>query len=277
MGIRISTNVAALNAQRTMAGGQREIQKSMAQLASGSRITKSADDAAGLAISENLKSQIRSYTQAQRNANDGISLVQTAEGGLNEVSNILTRMRELSIQAASDTVSDRERGFTDKEVQQLKQEMQRIAETTRFGNTKLLDGSGDHFDFQVGINNNDSEDRIKFDASATNAQIDNLGVAGFDFNSKEGAQGALAKIDSAQSQVNGYRATLGALQNRLQSTSDNLGVMNENISAANSRIRDTDIAAATSEMTRNSILLNANTSVLGQANQVPQLALKLLG
>jgi flagellin len=260
-----------------MAGGQREIQKSMAQLASGSRITKSADDAAGLAISENLKSQIRSYTQAQRNANDGISLVQTAEGGLNEVSNILTRMRELSIQAASDTVSDRERGFTDKEVQQLKQEMQRIAQTTRFGNTKLLDGSGDQFDFQVGINNVDSEDRIKFDASITNAQIDNLGVADFDFNSKEGAQGALEKIDSAQSQVNGYRATLGALQNRLQSTSDNLGVMNENISAANSRIRDTDIAAATSEMTRNSILLNANTSVLGQANQVPQLALKLLG
>jgi flagellin len=277
VGIRISTNVASINAQRTMAGGQREIQKSMAQLASGSRITKSADDAAGLAISENLKSQIRSYSQAQRNANDGISLVQTAEGGLNEVSNILTRMRELSIQAASDTVGDRERGFTDKEVQQLKQEMQRISETTRFGNTKLLDGSGDQFDFQVGINNKDNEDRIKFDASVTNAQIDNLGVADFDFTSKAGAQDALAKIDSAQSQVNGYRATLGAVQNRLQSTSDNLGVMNENISAANSRIRDTDIAAATSEMTRNTILLNANTSVLGQANQLPQLAMKLLG
>ncbi|HEY8272488.1 MAG TPA: flagellin [Pseudobdellovibrionaceae bacterium] len=277
MGIRISTNVASINAQRTMAGGQREIQKSMAQLASGSRITKSADDAAGLAISENLKSQMRSYTQAQRNANDGISLVQTAEGGLNEVSNILTRMRELSIQASSDTVGDRERGFTDKEVQQLKQEMQRIAQTTRFGNTKLLDGSGSEFDFQVGINNKDDEDRIRYDASMTNAQIDNLGVDGFDFTSKEGAQSALEKIDSAQSQVNGYRASLGALQNRLQSTSDNLGVMNENISAANSRIRDTDIAAATSEMTRNSVLLNANTSVLGQANQLPQLALKLLG
>jgi flagellin len=277
VGIRISTNVASINAQRTMAGGQREIQKSMAQLASGSRITKSADDAAGLAISENLKSQMRSYTQAQRNANDGISLVQTAEGGLNEVSNILTRMRELSIQASSDTVGDRERGFTDKEVQQLKQEMQRIAQTTRFGNTKLLDGSGSEFDFQVGINNKDDEDRIRYDASMTNAQIDNLGVDGFDFTSKEGAQSALEKIDSAQSQVNGYRASLGALQNRLQSTSDNLGVMNENISAANSRIRDTDIAAATSEMTRNSVLLNANTSVLGQANQLPQLALKLLG
>jgi flagellin len=277
MGIRISTNIASINAQRTMANGQREIQKSMAQLASGSRITKSADDAAGLAISENLKSQGRSMVQAQRNANDGISMVQTAEGGLNEVSNILTRIRELGIQASSDTVGDRERGFTDKEVQQLKAEMQRISQTTRFGNTQLLSGSGGTFDFQVGINNNDSEDRIKYDSSMTNASIDELGVDSIDFTSKEGAQSALAKLDDAQSKVNGYRASLGAIQNRLQSTADNLGVMYENISAANSRIRDTDVAAATSEMTRNSILLNANTSVLGQANQTPQLALKLLG
>jgi len=277
MGIRISTNVAAINAQRTMANGQREIQRSMAQLASGSRITKSADDAAGLAISENLKSQGRSMVQAQRNANDGISMVQTAEGGLNEVSNILTRIRELGIQAASDTVGDRERGFTDKEVQQLKSEMQRISQTTRFGNTQLLNGSGNTFDFQVGINNVDSEDRIQYDSAMTNATIDELGVDGIDFTSKEGAQSALAKLDEAQFKVNGYRASLGAIQNRLQSTSDNLGVMYENISAANSRIRDTDVAQATSEMTRNSILLNANTSVLSQANSTPQLALKLLG
>lgn len=277
MGIRISTNVAAINAQRTMSNGQREIQKSMAQLASGSRITKSADDAAGLAISENLKSQGRSMVQAQRNANDGISMVQTAEGGLNEVSNILTRIRELGIQAASDTVGDRERGFTDKEVQQLKAEMQRISQTTRFGNTQLLNGSGNSFDFQVGINNNDSEDRIQYDSAMTNATIDELGVDGLDFSSKEGAQSALATLDEAQFKVNGYRASLGAIQNRLQSTSDNLGVMYENISAANSRIRDTDVAQATSEMTRNTILLNANTSVLGQANSTPQLALKLLG
>jgi flagellin len=277
MGIRISTNIASINAQRTMAGGQREIQKSMAQLASGSRITKSADDAAGLAISENLKSQVRSMVQSQRNSNDGISMVQTAEGGLNEISNILTRVRELGIQAASDTVSDRERGFTDKEVQQLKSEMQRIAETTRFGNTQLLNGSGKTFDFQVGINNVDDQDRIKYDSAMTNATISELGVEGLDFTSKQGAQEALQKLDDAQFKVNGFRASLGAIQNRLQSTSDNLGVMVENVSAANSRIRDTDIAAATSEMTRNSILLNANTSVLSQANQVPQLALKLLG
>jgi flagellin len=277
MGIRISTNVASINAQRSLVGGQREIQKSMAQLSSGSRITKSADDAAGLAISESLKSQIRSFGQAGRNANDGISMVQTAEGGLAEVSNILVRMRELAMQSASDTVSDKERGFTDKETQQLKAEMQRISQTTRFGNTKLLDGSGGSFDFQVGINNNDMEDRIKYDSSMTDANISTLGVDGLDFSHKAGAQEALAKIDDAQSMVNGYRANLGALQNRLQSTVDNLGVMNENISAANSRIRDTDIAASTAEMTKNNILLQANTSVLAQANQVPQLALKLLG
>lgn len=277
MGMRVSTNVAALNAQRTMVNSQRDINKSMAQLASGSRITKSADDAAGLAISENLKSQIRSLSQAQRNSNDGISMVQTAEGGLNEISNILTRMRELGIQASSDTVGETERGFTNKEVQQLKAEMQRITQTTKFGTTKLLDGSGGDFDFQVGINNDQEADRITFKSGEANATIDSLGVAGFDFSSKEGAQEALGQIDAAQTQVNGYRAGLGALQNRLQSTSDNIGVQHENLSAANSRIRDTDIAQATSDMTRNSILMQANTSVLSQANSLPQAALKLIG
>lgn len=277
MGLRISTNTAAINAQRTMVTSQRQISKSMEQLASGSRINHSADDAAGLAISENLKSQVRSLGQASRNANDGISMVQTAEGGLNEISNIMTRMRELGVQSASDTVSDKERAFTDKEVQQLKAEVQRITQTTRFGNTKLIDGSGDKFDFQVGINNKEEADRISFHAGETNATIDALGIAGFDFSSKKGAQEALEKIDMAQSQVNGYRANLGALQNRLQSTVDNLGVQTENISAANSRIRDTDIAAASADSTRNQVLLQANTAVLAQANQMPQMALKLIG
>ena len=277
MGMRISTNVSAINAQRTLVGSQREIGKSMAQLASGSRITKSADDAAGLAISENLKSQIRSLSQANRNANDGISMVQVAEGGLNEISNILTRMRELGIQASSDTVGDTERGMLDKEVQQVKAEIQRIADSTRFGTTKLLDGSGDTFDFQVGINNDPEADRISFNAGETNATIGNLGVDGFDFSTKEGAQEALALVDAAQTTVNGFRANLGALQNRLQSTTDNLGVQHENLSAANSRIRDADVAAATADMTRANILLNANTTVLSQANSIPNSALKLIG
>jgi len=277
MGMRISTNIAAVNAQRTLSQSQRTIGKSMEQLASGSRINKAADDAAGLAISEGMKSQIRSLGQAQRNANDGISMVQTAEGGLNEVSNILTRLRELGMQASTDTIGDTERGFLNKEVQQLKAEAQRITQTTKFGSAKLLDGTGDSFDFQVGTGNNPEADRITYKSSETNASIDNLGIAGFDFSSKEGAQDALDSIDHAQTKVNGFRANLGALQNRLTSTVDNLGVQNENISAANSRIRDTDIAAATADQARNSVLLQANTSVLAQANQMPQVAMKLIG
>jgi flagellin len=276
MGMRITTNVASLNAQRTLTGTQREMSKSMAQLASGSRITRAADDAAGLGISENLKSQIRSFTQASRNANDGISLVQVAEGGLAEISNILTRMRELAIQAASDTVGDRERSFIDAEVQQLKAESQRIAKTTRFGDQNLIDGSGEKFDIQVGINNNDFEDRISFSPAELDATAENLGISGLDFKSKRAAQDSLQTIDEAQSKVAGFRANIGALQNRFQSTSDALGIQHENLSAANSRIRDTDIAAATAETTRNSILLQASTSVLAQANQAPMQALKLL-
>lgn len=276
MGIRISTNVSALNAQRTMTGSQRSMAKSMEQLSSGSRINRSADDAAGLAISENLKSQIRSLSQAGRNANDGISMVQTAEGGLTEISNIITRMRELGIQASSDTVGDTERGFLDKEIQQLKAESQRITQSTRFGTTKLLDGSGDKYDFQVGINNDQEADRISFNAGETDATTASLGIDSFDFSTKEGAQNALTAIDEAQTKVNGYRANLGALQNRLQSTVDNLGVQHENISAANSRIRDTDIAQASAEQSRNSVLLQANTSVLAQANAMPNNALRLL-
>lgn len=277
MGMRISTNLASIQAQRTMTGTQREIGKSMAQLSSGSRITKAADDAAGLGISENLKSQIRSYSQASRNANDGISMVQVAEGGLTEVSNILTRIRELGIQASSDTVGDRERGYLDMEVQQLKSEMQRISKTTRFGTQNLLDGNGKNFDIQVGINNDSFEDRISFDSSVLNSTIEEMGVADVDFKTKEGAQNALEAVDGAQAKVAGFRANLGAIQNRFQSTIENLGVQHENLSAANSRIRDADIAMSTSEMSRNSILLNASTSVLSQANQVPNLALKMIG
>ncbi len=277
MGMRVSTNVAALNAQRNLIGSQRVMNKSMAQLASGSRINISADDAAGLAISENLKAQMRSSVQAQRNANDGISMVQTAEGGLNEIGNIVTRLRELGIQAASDTVGEVERGFVDKEVQQLKSEIQRIASVTTWGTTKLLDGSSPDFDYQVGIFNNDFNDRITFSSSENVATLDHLGLEGLDYTSKEGAQVALEQLDVAQTSINGTRSSLGALQNRLTSTVDNLGVSTENLAAANSRIRDTDVAMASSEMTRNNILLQAGTSTLAQANQVNSLALKLIG
>ncbi len=277
MGMRIATNLSSISAQRQLTTSSREMQKSFGQLSSGSRITKSADDAAGLAVSENLKSQIRGFAQAGRNALDGVSLIQTAEGGLNEISNIMTRLRELGVQAASDTVSDRERGFLDKEVQQLKSEADRIAKSTRFGNTQLLDGSGGTFDFQVGIDNNDFNDRISFDSAAQDATISSLGVDSLDFSSKSGAQESLEVLDQAQFQVNGFRANLGALQSRLTSAQDNISIAHENLSAANSRIRDTDIAQATSDVTRAQIMQNATVSVLANANMSQQSALKLIG
>ena len=277
MGFRISTNTASINAQRNLTNSQGQIDNSLAKLSSGSRINKSADDAAGLAISENLKAQIRSTRQANRNANDGISLVQTAEGGLNEIGNVIVRLRELGIQAASDTVGETERGFINKEVNQLKNEMQRIAQVTTWGKTKLLDGSTPNYDFQVGIQNNEFEDRISFKANENTATLDALNLTGLDYSSKEGAQTALESLDMAQENVNGMRSNLGALQNRLTSTVTNLGVAEENMSAANSRIRDTDVANASAEMTRNNILLQAGTAALAQANQKDNLALKLIG
>lgn len=277
MGMRISTNVAALNAQRVMTTNSREMSKSMAQLSTGSRITKAGDDAAGLAISENLKSQIRSYGQASRNANDGISMMQTAEGGMGEVSNIITRLRELGVQSASDTIGDQERSFISKEADALKSEVQRIADSTSFGSRKLLDGNGGVYDIHVGTSANESTDWISYDAGAANVTADHLGIADLDFNSKDGARSGLAALDAAQSNVNGSRATLGALQNRLTSTTDVIGTMVENMSAANSRIRDTDVASSSSELARNNILLQGTTGILAQANQLPQLALKLIG
>ena len=276
MGMRVTTNIAAINAERNLAASQRAMRKSFAQLSSGSRINKAADDAAGLAISENLKAQIRSVRQANRNASDGISMVQVAEGGLNEIGNIVIRLRELGMQAASDTVGDKERGYINKEVNQLKSELQRIAKVTTWGKTKLLDGSTPTFDFQVGIFNNSFEDRISFQADKNVATLSALGLDGLDYASKEGAQGALGVLDHAQDKINGMRADLGALQNRLQSTVNNLGVSEENLSAANSRIRDTDVAEATANLTRNNILLQAGTAALAQANQMNSVALNLI-
>lgn len=277
MGMRITTNVAAINAQRNLGISQVNMQGSYAQLASGSRINKSADDAAGLAISESLKAQVRSARQATRNANDGISMVQVAEGGLNEVGNMVIRLRELGIQAASDTIGDRERGFINKEVQQLKNEIQRISQVTTWGTTKLLDGTTPTFDFQVGLFNNSFEDRISYPGSESVATLDHLGIAGIDYATKEGAQTSLVQLDEAQVRINDSRSNLGALQNRLQSTVNNLQISEENLSAANSRIRDTDVAYSTAELARNSVLLQAATSTLAQANQTSGLAMKLIG
>ncbi len=277
MGFRINTNVASLAAQRALSINNRELESTLGKLSSGTRINKAADDAAGLAISEKLKANIRSSSQANRNANDGISMIQTAEGGLNEVQSMLVRLRELAIQASSDTVGDDERGFTDLEYQNLKQEIQRISEVTEFNGSKLLDGSGDVYDFQIGINNDDFQDRISYDAAMTDSTIANLGVDGLTVSNKEDAQSSLEVVDQAINRVSGFRAGLGAIQNRLISTSNNLEINIENLAAANSRIRDVDYAKATAENARNNILNQAGTAVLAQANTNGQNALRLLG
>lgn len=277
MGLRISTNLASLSAQRVLAGNQEQGGKSMTRLASGDRITSASDDAAGLSISERLRGQIRSVKQAQRNANDGISFVQVAEGGLSEVSNNLIRMRELSVQAASDTIGDRERAFMNEEVKQLKVEIDRIADSTNFNGTNLLNGEAHKgtLEFQVGANNTE-HDRIQYHVGAFNIKTDNIGIDDTNMLDIEAARESMDQIDQALDKINGYRANLGAMQNRLHSTSNSLGINIESMSAANSRIRDTDIAEESAELVKRNILNSASVAVLSQANQVPAQALRLL-
>ena len=277
MGLRIATNVASLNAQKNLVGTQRDMSRSLARMSSGMRINQASDDAAGLAISENLRAQIRGLRQANRNANDGISLVQVAEGGLNEVSNMIIRLRELAVQASSDTIGDTERKFLDVEYQQLKSEIQRVTEVTKFNGRDLLNGTGGVIDIQVGTNNDPFKDRISFNASAANASLESLGLSAESLAEKALAQNSMDVLDRALVSVNAIRANFGAMQNRLQSTSANIMISDENLSAANSRIRDADIAAESAEMTRNNILMQAGVSVLGQANNISNIALKLLG
>ena len=277
MGLRINTNVQSLRAQNSLSKVEENKSNTLAKLSSGSRINKAGDDAAGLAISEKLKANIRGTQQASRNAGDGISMIQTAEGGLNESSNILVRLRELSVQSASDTIGDEERKFSNLEFQQLTSEMERIATSTQFNGKNLLSGEGDKLDFQIGTMNDEKNDRLSYSPEATSAKIKDLGVDGLTVLSKDEARNNLEKIDSAINGVNSNRASLGALQNRLQSTISNLDVRTENLSAANSRIRDTDIALESAEMTKSNILSAAATSVLAQANNSGSSALKLIG
>lgn len=277
MGLRINTNTPSLAAQRSLGMTNKRMNDNLRKLSSGERITRASDDAAGLAISENLKAQIRGNRQAKRNANDAISMIQTAEGGLSEISNIIIRLRELAVQAASDTVGSQERGFSDIEFQQLKEEIDRISKSSEFNGIPLLNGTGGMLEFQVGIHNDPTLDRLRYDGTKANTTLAALGLSGESVMTKEGAQTTLAKLDDALVNINGVRAELGATQNRLTSTINNLAVSDENLSAAKSRIRDVDVAAETADMARNNILVQAGTSVLSQANQAPNMALKLLG
>ncbi|MFN9067300.1 MAG: flagellin [Bdellovibrionales bacterium] len=275
MGLRINTNMAAFSAQRVMGEQGRRAEKAAQALASGSRITKAGDDAAGLAISENIRSQVRGLGMARQNSFNAVSAIQVSEGGLNEISNILTRLRELGIQAASDNIGERERGFLDLEAQNLIQEADRIAKTTMFGDKKLLDGSGGDQEYHVGPFGGE-DNVIKFSLS-TDATADAIGISGLSMESKDDARSLLSEVDEAVAKVGAMRANFGAIQNRLESTTNNLDIQVENLSAAKSRISDADIAYESSQLASAQVLQSAAVSVLAQANTFPNVALKLIG
>ncbi len=283
MGLRINTNLASLTAQKNLGRSQLALERSLDRLSSGLRITRASDDAAGLAISETLRAQIRGLRQAERNANDGISIIQTAEGSLNEISSILIRMRELGVQSSSSgSISNTERSFLQNEFSSLQSEITRIALSTKFGGRTLLDGSlsgsSNGVNFQVGIFNDPDVDRISLsigDATASALNVE-AGSGGIAISTAASAQVSLGTIDSAINAVASLRGDLGAAQNRLQSTINALQSANENLTAANSRIRDVDIAAETAALTRAQVLQQAGIAVLAQANVSSQAALALL-
>jgi flagellin len=271
MAITINTNVASLNAQRNLNNSQVGLNKAMQRLSSGLRINSAKDDAAGLAISDRMTSQIRGLNQAARNANDGISLAQTAEGALQETTNILQRIRELAVQSANDTNSDSDRDSLQAEVTQLIAEVDRIATTTQFNGKNLLDGTLADATFQVGANEGQTISFSIASAAALDLGVDLVGITDVD-----GASAAIGNLDTALETVDTIRGGLGAIQNRFESTIANLSNVSENLSAARSRILDADIAQETSAMIKNNILQQAGVSILVQANQAPQVALSLL-
>lgn len=275
MSFKINTNVASLQGQRALGKAAQETADSQSKLSSGLRITKAADDAAGLAISEKMKAEIRSSRQASRNANDGISLVQTAEGGLNETSSLLTRMKELAMQAANDTLTDADRSLVEGEYQMMRQELDRISKSTEFNGRKLLNGSGEALEFQVGLKGQ-SMNRVAYDPSSIRSDSNSLGISEGSVGSKESARNILGSIDSAFEKISSHRAVLGSIQNRLQTSSNNLGFYTENMSASNSRIRDVDYALESANLAKGQILSDASTAVLSQANSDPKAALRLL-
>lgn len=280
MSLSVLTNVPSLNAQKNLTHTQNSLAASMGRLSSGLRINMASDDAAGLGISENLKANIRSISQAERNTNDAVSMAQVAEGAMNDMQGIVSRMRELSVQAANSTLGATERGYIHTEFKQLSSEITRISGATNFNNQKLIDGSASTgLTFQVGINNNANVDRLSMSITkldATTLGSTSLHVGSASLSTAANAQTAIAVFDKAISQLSTARAKVGATQNRLTIVASNLATQKENLSAANSRIRDVDVAEETASMTRSQILSQAGLAVLAQANQIPSSALSLL-
>lgn len=278
MGLRIKTNVPSLAVQKELTKAAGRTDESYAKLSSGKRITKSADDAAGLGIAKKMEAEVRGYRMAKRNASAGISMIQVAEGGLDESTNILTRMRELSIQAASDTVGERERGYLNLEYEQLVEEVDRISKTTTFSGSKLLTGENDNgtMDFHIGAYAGE-DNKISFDAQQANATGEALGVSGTNIASKDASTENMAIIDEAIDTVAGFRANFGAIQSRLQSTITNLDTSAVNTDAARSRIEDVDVAEETAKLASVNVMKQAGISSLAQANNIPNSALRLIG
>jgi flagellin len=273
MSLRVNTNIASLNAQRNLSISTGKLNRSLDRLSSGLRITRASDDAAGLAISERFRAEIRSLAQAERNANDGVSLLQIAEGALNETSGILIRLRELAVQSANGTLGQGERDALNDEFQAQIDEIDRIAAVTEFNGTQFLNTTGTSITFQIGADNS-SNDQIT--VTGVNATASGVGIASLDISSLSGAQSALATITSAINQVASLRGQFGAAQNRLESAIRSIQIAIENTSAAESRIRDVDVAAETAELTKNQVLQAAGISVLAQANVSTQSVLQLL-
>lgn len=275
MGLRISTNMASISSQRAMAAQTKRLEKASASLATGNRITKSADDSAGLAIAESMKMEIRGTVQARSNAFNAISTIQVAEGGLSEQANLITRLRELGVQSASDTVGEKERFYLQQEASSITDEIDRISKTTKFGDKFLLDGSNPSYDFHVG-SNAAKENIITFQADS-DATTAGLGLSGIDISEKSGARELLTTLDTALEKVSKMRSGFGAVQSRLESTVNGLEVKNENLQSARSRLMDADVAKESADLASASVLQQASISVLSQANQQPYQAIKLLG
>ncbi len=276
MGLRINTNIASQEVQRNLKVSNASQEAEFAKLSSGKRITKSADDAAGLAIAKKMDAETKGLRMASRNANDAISLVQVAEGGLNETTNILTRLRELSIQAGSDTVGEAERGYLSLEYEQLVQEADRISQTTSFNGRSLLKGEGDTLQFQVGAYGGE-ENLIELDSSSTDASAESLGISGTNVRDKSDAISNLEAIDEAIGKVSGFRANLGSIQSRLTSSINNLDVAVVNQEGARSRIEDLDVAESTAKLASSQIKNAAGMATLAQANALGNSALRLIG
>ncbi|MEO8842730.1 MAG: flagellin [Kofleriaceae bacterium] len=277
--ISLLTNVASLDAQRNLANTQSSLATSIGRLSSGMRINSASDDAAGLGISQSLSASIKSMAQAQRNSNDGISMSQVAEGGMNQMQGIVSRMRELSVQSANQTLGSNERGYIQTEFKQLSSEIDRISNVTDFAGQKLLDGSASAgLTLQVGINNT-ANDRLTFKITklaTTTLGSTSLHVGSASLSTATNAQAAIGVFDKAINQLSSARASIGASQNRLNVTVSNLSVAQENLSAAQSRITDVDVASETASLTKSQILSQAGLAVLAQANKMPQSALALL-